>query len=84
MDVSRSGPLERREAAVAAAVEAAPVAGAHLVRYDGIDRFDVLPLSLLSDGAVQALGVDRRRLRPNVIGGRRGTGGAHVARTIVA
>ena len=56
-------------AAVAEAVGAAAGAGARLVRYDGIDRFDVLPLSILSDGAVQALGVDRRRLRPNIVVG---------------
>lgn len=41
-----------------------------LVRVPGVERFDVLPLLVASDGAVQHLGVDRRRLRPNlVIGG---------------
>lgn len=29
--------------------------------------FDILPLSVLSDGAIAALGVDHRRLRPNVV-----------------
>jgi hypothetical protein len=30
-------------------------------------RFDVLPVSLVTDGALDALGVDHRRLRPNVV-----------------
>ena len=41
-----------------------------LVRYDGTERFDVLPLLVATDGAIAAFGHDRRRLRPNlVIGG---------------
>lgn len=41
-----------------------------LVRYDGADRFDVLPLLVTTDGAIEAFGYDGRRLRPNlVIGG---------------
>jgi uncharacterized protein len=32
-------------------------------------RFDVLPVSLVTDGAVSALGVDHRRLRPNIVVG---------------
>jgi len=44
--------------------------GAKLVRYDGVERFDVLPLLVATDGAIAAFGHDRRRLRPNlVIGG---------------
>jgi uncharacterized protein YcbX len=44
--------------------------GAKLVRYDGAERFDVLPLLVATDGAIAAFGHDRRRLRPNlVIGG---------------
>jgi uncharacterized protein len=55
---------------VAAYVEAAAGLGARLVRYGGEDRFDVLPLLVTSDGALEAFGRDRRRLRPNlVIGG---------------
>jgi uncharacterized protein YcbX len=50
-----------------AAVRAAAGAAAHLVRYAGLDRFDVLPLSIATDGAVAAVGVDRRRFRPNVV-----------------
>jgi uncharacterized protein YcbX len=41
--------------------------GASLARYDGPERFDVLPLSVLTDGAIACLGVDRRRLRPNIL-----------------
>lgn len=52
---------------VAAAVRTAVGDGAHLVRYDGVERFDVLPLLVATDGAIAALGVDRRRLRPNIV-----------------
>lgn len=52
-----------------AAAQAAAGDGARLVAYDGPERFDVLPLSIASDGAVAALGVDRRRLRPNIVVG---------------
>ncbi len=51
-------------------VEKAAGSGARLVREDGPDRFDILPLLVATDGAVAAFGHDRRRLRPNlVIGG---------------
>jgi uncharacterized protein YcbX len=44
--------------------------GAKLVRYEGLERFDVLPLLIATDGAIAAFGHDYRRLRPNlVIGG---------------
>jgi uncharacterized protein YcbX len=44
--------------------------GARLVRFEGPERFDVLPLLVATDGAIAAFGHDRRRLRPNlVIGG---------------
>ncbi|THJ25041.1 MAG: MOSC domain-containing protein [Nitrospira sp. CG24E] len=44
--------------------------GATLVRDESIDRFDVLPLLVATDGAIAAFGHDGRRLRPNlVIGG---------------
>jgi uncharacterized protein YcbX len=37
------------------------------------ERFDVLPLLVATDGAIQELGIDLRRLRPNVvIGGVKG------------
>lgn len=48
---------------------------AELYRWDGPERFDVLPLLVATDGAIEAFGYDRRRLRPNiVIGGVRGLG----------
>ena len=43
--------------------------GAALVRYDGAERFDVLPLLVATDGAIAAFGHDGRRLRPNIIVG---------------
>ncbi|PYO55477.1 MAG: MOSC domain-containing protein, partial [Candidatus Rokuibacteriota bacterium] len=35
--------------------------------YEGPDRFDVLPLLVATDGAIARLGVDHRRLRPNIL-----------------
>ena len=52
---------------VAEAVRQAVGDDARLARYDGPERFDVLPLSILTDGAIASLGVDRRRLRPNIL-----------------
>jgi uncharacterized protein len=43
--------------------------GAKLVRYDGAERFDVLPLLVATDGAIAAFGHDHRRLPNIVIGG---------------
>jgi uncharacterized protein YcbX len=40
---------------------------AQLVAYDGIERFDVLPLLVATDGAVAEFGRDVRRLRPNIV-----------------
>lgn len=54
---------------VAGAVEAAAGAGARLVRSAGVERFDILPLLVATDGAVAAFGHDRRRLRPNLVVG---------------
>jgi uncharacterized protein len=54
---------------VTAAIEAAAGAGSRLARDDGPDRFDVLPLLVATDGAVNALGLDRRRFRPNILVG---------------
>jgi uncharacterized protein YcbX len=51
----------------AAAVREAAGAAATLARYDGPERFDVLPLLVATDGAIDALGVDGRRLRPNIV-----------------
>jgi uncharacterized protein YcbX len=56
--------------AVARDVEAAAGEGTHLVPDEDLDRFDVLPLLVATDGAIAAFGHDGRRLRPNlVIGG---------------
>ena len=49
------------------AVRAAVGPDAELVRYDGRERFDVLPLLVATDGALAELGVDHRRLRPNIV-----------------
>ncbi|PYM58367.1 MAG: hypothetical protein DMD79_19220, partial [Candidatus Rokuibacteriota bacterium] len=54
---------------VAAAVAAIGGPGAHLVRFDGAERFDVLPLLVATDGAIAAFGHDGRRLRPNIVVG---------------
>lgn len=40
---------------------------AHLVKDEGVGRFDVLPLLVATDGSLAALGVDHRRLRPNIV-----------------
>jgi uncharacterized protein YcbX len=53
----------------AAAVRAAAGDGAEPARYDGPERFDVLPLLVATDGAIKELGVDHRRLRPNIVVG---------------
>jgi len=42
-------------------------AGATIVRFDGPERFDVLPLLVATDGAILAFGHDGRRLRPNIV-----------------
>jgi uncharacterized protein len=52
---------------VAADVVKIAGAGAHLVRFDGPERFDVLPLLVATDGAIDAFGYDSRRLRPNLV-----------------
>lgn len=54
-------------AGVAEDVRKAAGDGARLVRYDGLERFDVLPLLVATDGAVAQLGYDRRRFRPNLL-----------------
>jgi uncharacterized protein len=55
--------------AARAAVEAAAGPGARLVCDAGLERFDVLPLLVATDGAIAALGEDGRRLRPNLVVG---------------
>ena len=41
--------------------------GARLVEDESLDRFDILPLLVATDGAIAAFGRDRRRLRPNIV-----------------
>ena len=50
-----------------AAVRAAAGGDAWLDAADADERFDVLPLLVATDGAVQAFGRDVRRLRPNIL-----------------
>jgi uncharacterized protein YcbX len=40
---------------------------ANLVEDESLDRFDILPLLVATDGAIAAFGRDRRRLRPNIV-----------------
>jgi uncharacterized protein len=42
---------------------------AKLVYTDSLDRFDVLPLLVATDGAIAHMGFDGRRLRPNIVVG---------------
>jgi hypothetical protein len=44
-------------------------AGAELVPFEGVERFDVLPLLVATDGAIAEFGFDGRRLRPNIVVG---------------
>jgi hypothetical protein len=74
-----------------ARVKAAAGDDAWVETSDVLDRFDILPLLVATDGAVAAFGRDVRRLRPNiVIGGVEGLGerewpGAelHIGRAII-
>lgn len=50
-----------------ALVQTAAGADAELAANDGLDRFDVLPLLVATDGAVAEFGRDVRRLRPNIL-----------------
>jgi uncharacterized protein YcbX len=53
----------------AAAIAGAVGWKARLERFTGEERFDILPLLVATDGAIAALGVDGRRLRPNIVVG---------------
>ena len=53
--------------AALALVQAAAGNDARLEAWDGLDRFDILPLLVATDGAVAAFGRDIRRLRPNIL-----------------
>jgi uncharacterized protein len=50
-----------------ALVKAAAGPDAWLEAWDGLDRFDILPLLVATDGAVAEFGRDVRRLRPNIL-----------------
>jgi hypothetical protein len=50
-----------------ALIKAAAGADAWLEAWDGLDRFDILPLLVATDGAVAEFGRDVRRLRPNIL-----------------
>ncbi len=50
-------------------VQRAAGADAELAEYHGVERFDVLPLLVATDGAVREFGRDVRRLRPNILVG---------------
>jgi uncharacterized protein len=56
-----------RSPKVAATVRAAAGPGARLVPAVGSERFDILPLLVATDGAIEAFGYDLRRLRPNIV-----------------
>src|SRR5215218_5850714 len=60
-------PWTSPDAAAAVMTAAGPTA--RLVRWDGPERFDILPLLVATDGAIAALGEDGRRLRPNIVVG---------------
>jgi uncharacterized protein len=52
-----------------ALVREAAGADAWLEACEGLDRFDILPLLVVTNGAVAAFGRDVRRLRPNIVVG---------------
>lgn len=56
-----------RDPAVASGVRAAAGEDCTLVEWHDLERFDVLPLLVATDGAIAALGYDARRFRPNLI-----------------
>ena len=59
--------------AIAAKVERAVGPGAMIVPVGEREGFDILPLLVATDGAVDSLGLDRRRFRPNLyLGGAAG------------
>lgn len=48
-------------------VRAAVGPNADLIYREGPERFDVLPLLIATDGAIDYMGFDGRRLRPNIV-----------------
>jgi uncharacterized protein YcbX len=53
--------------AVEEAVRTAAGPDAQLVPATGLERFDILPLLVATDGAIAALGYEGRRFRPNIV-----------------
>ena len=67
--------LPWRSEEVASLVRGAAGQDAWLERDESVERFDILPLLVATDGAVAEFGRDIRRLRPNIlIGGVEGMG----------
>ena len=60
-------PWNSRE--VAAEIVDIVGSGAKLVRFDGMERFDMLPLLVATDGAIAAFGHGLTALRPNIVVG---------------
>ena len=59
-----------RSAEVLERVRAATAPDVELIRFHSEDhgqRYDVLPLTVLTDGMARAVGVDHRRFRPNIV-----------------
>ncbi len=56
-----------RDPEVTRRVEAAAGRGVRLRRFEGEERFDILPLLVATDGSLAAFGRDPRRLRPNLV-----------------
>lgn len=55
------------EAAQALVADAVGSSDVELIEIDGPERFDILPLLVATDGAINALHEDGRRLRPNIV-----------------
>lgn len=65
MPLVNGQPWQSEAAGVAVREAAGP--DAWLAAYSGVERFDVLPLLVATDGAVKEFGRDIRRLRPNIL-----------------
>ena len=65
--VARVDGLPWDAPASVAAIRAAAGPDAEPVSFDGLERFDILPLLVATDGAIAAFGRDGRRLRPNIV-----------------
>jgi uncharacterized protein YcbX len=57
------------DASVLDAVRAIVGPAARLVHNESVERFDILPLLVATDGSIAAFGRDGRRLRPNIVVG---------------